>query len=76
MANDIKQIGLQGMLSGLQQAAAAAERLSTAFTTAESSDAVVTSIVDLRTAKLQVQSSAAVIRVGEELDKETLRILA
>ena len=71
----IESIGLQGVQSGLAKAAESAYKLSQSFQP-ESTSEPVDSIVALHQAKQQVEASAKIIKVGDQLNKSVLDILA
>ncbi len=74
--SSIQNIGLQGMKQGFASAADNAEKITQAFTPDSSVSDPVEPIIGLEQAKRQVEASAKVIKVGNELDKEVLDILA
>ena len=71
----IQAIGLQGMLQGLESAAQNAEKIPQAFQPESTADPL-EPMLGLEQAKRQVEASAKVIKVGNELDKAVLDILA
>ena len=75
MANDIVGAGLRGILTGLTQAAQAAEDISTSFQPESTTD-YTDAAISLIGAENQVKASRKVVEIGAELDKEVLSILA
>jgi hypothetical protein len=74
MTDSIQQIGLRGVQSGLKDAADHAQKLSSGFES-DSTDTV-GEIIGLKQAQNQVYASTKVIKVGNELDKAVLDIIA
>ena len=74
MTDSIQQIGLRGVQSGLKDAAEHAEKISSGF----GDDSIDTAgeIIGLKQAQHQVEASQKVIKVGDELDKAVLDIIA
>ncbi len=71
----IIKAGLQGVLSGIASAAQHAEEVSQAFTP-ESDKEPTAALIGLSQDTLQVKASAKVIKVGEEIDKAVIDLLA
>lgn len=69
------QSGLQGILNGLQRAAASAERISSGFQTEEEGEPV-RSMIEFKSAERQVQASSKIIRVGNDLEQSIINLLA
>lgn len=65
---------LQGMLTGLENAARDASRVVNSFSDKATEDPI-TPLVDLKTDSTQVQASAKVIKVGDEMLGSILDIL-
>lgn len=75
MVDSIILNGLRGVQMGQASAAENADRASKAFLPEGDGD-LVTPLVGLATDKVQVEASAKVIKVGEDLDRTILDILA
>jgi hypothetical protein len=75
MASNIQNIGLQGIHKGLSNIAEKADRISRAFTP-ENTDDPTADIVAMKLDEFQVKASSKVIKVGDELEKSVLDILA
>lgn len=74
MIDGILGTALEGVYKGLEQAAESADEISKAFTPLGNGD-VVTPAVKLSLANQQVAANTSVIKVADEMSKETLRIL-
>lgn len=75
--NSVINKGLEGVQRGLANAARDAERASKAFNPGSENDGeFVEAATDLKQDVRQVQASAKVIRVGDELNRSVLDILA
>jgi hypothetical protein len=71
----IIEAGLKGIFAGLERAAASAERISRGFVTEEEGEPV-RSMIELKSAERQVQASAKIIRVGDDLQQSIIDLLA
>ncbi|MBX7137217.1 MAG: hypothetical protein K1X83_04465 [Oligoflexia bacterium] len=77
MANSIIAAGLSGIKAGLAAAAEDADRASKAFLPGnENADEFVTAAIGLEQDQRQVQASAKVVKVGDNLNQAILDILA
>ena len=79
MSSDVIRIGLEGMNRGFASAAKNAQRVVDAFASqnreGESLDTV-EPLIDLQQDKRQVQASAKIVKIGDELLETVLNILA
>lgn len=72
--DSITKTGLQGMLTGLDNAARDASRVVNSFSDKSTEDPIAP-LVDLKKDSFQVQASAKVIKVGDEMLGSILDIL-
>lgn len=75
MVDSISKAGLSGMQRGLESAAKHAQEISTAFQPDSGSD-YITAAVGLKLDQFQVQASARVLQVADEMQGTVLDLLA
>lgn len=71
----IQNLGLQGIQKGLAGIAEKADKISKSFTP-ESTEEPSAAIVGMKLDEFQVKASAKVVKVGDDLEKTILDILA
>ncbi len=71
MSDSILQVGLQGVLSGIDQFGRASGQIASASTSSSSTtsnnNSIVDSLVDVKLAQRTVETSVAVIKVADEV---------